>query len=242
MRVTVRPIVFLLLAVFLPAAAAAQGPTAPSRAMASRADLESSLQNSTGARRAAIAARLENGDFRAGDLIALSVIDESTLTDTFTVRSGQTLKLPNIPEFSLHGVLRSELQDFMSKKVAQYIRDPEVTAVALVRVALTGAVLRPGFYSVPAETPAAQVVMVAGGLASTASLQKVKVVRADSVVLTPQQMGAALAAGTSLDQLSIQGGDEFVIGEKSGGMRGALQVAGLLTGLASGIYFATRIF
>jgi protein involved in polysaccharide export with SLBB domain len=245
MRVTLACLLTAMVAVAVPSRATAQDSIQAaqgSRAMASRAELEATLQTASGDQRAAIQNRLERGDFNAGDLIALSVVEESTLTDTFTVRTGQLLKLPNIPEFSLHGLLRSELQDFMARKIAEYIRNPQVDAVALVRVAVTGAVNRPGFYNVPAEMPVSSVVMTAGGPSGQASLQKVELRRADSVVIDRDRMSVALAAGTSVDQLNVHGGDQFVVGEKPGGWRGVLQTVGLLTGLFTGIYFATRIF
>lgn len=245
MRLTIPCLITVLIAAAAPSRLPAQDTTQAAlgtRAMASRADLERMLQSASGDQRVAIQARLERGDFNAGDLIALTVVEESTLTDTFTVRTGQVLKLPNIPEFSLHGLLRSELQDFMARKIAEYVRNPQVDAVALVRVAVTGAVNRPGFFNVPAEMPVSDVVMVAGGPSNQASLQKVEIHRGDSVIVTRAQMSTALAAGTSLDQMNIHGGDQFVVGEKPGGWRGTLQTIGLLTGLFTGIYFATRIF
>ena len=52
----------------------------------------------------------------------------------------------------------------------------------------------------------------------------------------------AWGGATSIDQLNVHGGDQIVIGQKSGGWRGTIQTVGLFTGLLSGIYFATRIF
>lgn len=213
------------------------------RAMASRAELEGQLAAATDDDiRAAIQGRLTNGDLRPGDLVALSVVEESTLTDTFTVRPGQTLLLPNIPEFSVKGVLRSELQPFMAQKIAQYVRNPQVDAIALVRVAVVGSVGAPGFYTVPAQMPASQVVMVAGGPGSQGDVNKVELRRGQEVILDKEDMAAAFAAGTSVDQLGVQGGDQFFVGNRPGGLRGALQTVGLITGVFTGIYFATRIF
>ena len=213
------------------------------RAMASRAELERQVAAATDAEaRAAIQSRLTEGDLKPGDLVALSVIEESTLTDTFTVRAGQTLLLPNIPEFSVKGVLRSELQSFMAQKIAQYVRNPQVDAVALVRVAVLGSVGAPGFYTVPAQMPASQVVMVAGGPGAQGDVNKVELRRGELVVLEEEQMASAFAAGTSVDQLGVQGGDQFFVGNRPGGLRGALQTVGLITGVFTGIYFATRIF
>ena len=211
--------------------------------MASRAELEGQLAAATDDDiRAALQSRLTSGDLKPGDLVALSVVEESTLTDTFTVRAGQTLLLPNIPEFSVKGVLRSELQPFMAQKIAQYVRNPQVDAVALVRVAVLGAVGAPGFYTVPAQMPASQVVMVAGGPGSQGDVNKVELRRGEVVVLEQKEMAAAFAAGTSVDQLGVQGGDQFFVGNRPGGLRGALQTVGLITGVFTGIYFATRIF
>lgn len=213
------------------------------RAMASRAELEGQLAAATDDDiRAAIQGRLTNGDLKPGDLVALSVVEESTLTDTFTVRAGQTLLLPNIPEFSVKGVLRSELKPFMAQKIAQYVRNPQVDAIALVRVAVVGAVGAPGFYTVPAQMPASQVVMVAGGPGAQGDVNKVELRRGQEVILDKEDMAAAFAAGTSVDQLGVQGGDQFFVGNRPGGLRGALQTVGLITGVFTGIYFATRIF
>jgi len=228
-----------------PAALMAQEPLVPSdraRAMATRAELETMAASAEGNDKAMIQSRLTEGDLQPGDLIALSVIEDETLTDTFTIRTGRTLKLPNIPEMSLQGVLRSELDSVLTARIAEYIRNPQVDAVPLIRVAVLGAVNRPGFYSVPAETPAPQVVMIAGGPNQNTDLEKVEIRRGEVIVLDRTEMNAAFAAGTSIDQLNVLGGDQFVVGQKSGGWKGTLQTVGLLTGVLSGIYFATRIF
>jgi hypothetical protein len=84
--------------------------------------------------------------------------------------------------------------------------------------------------------------MVAGGPSNQASMQKVEIRRGDSVIVARDRMSSAQAAATSLDQRHLHGGDQFVVGEKPGGWRGTLQAIGLITGLFTGIYFATRIF
>ena len=42
--------------------------------------------------------RLREGDFRVGDRIMLEVRGDSSLTDTFVVRAGPTLQLPNMTD------------------------------------------------------------------------------------------------------------------------------------------------
>ena len=249
MRMSLERVLLLASLILAPSLIAAQTPaTGPvpsdrARAMASRAELQQLVSTTNSdEERAAAQTRLTDGDFLPGDLIALSVIEDSTLTDTFTIRTGRTLKLPNIPEISLRGVLRSELDSVMTAVVGEYIRNPQVDAISLIRVAVLGAVNRPGFYAVPAETPAPDVVMIAGGPSQNTDLEKVEIRRGEVIVLDREQMSTAFASGTSIDQLNVLGGDQFVVGEKSGGWKGTLQTVGLITGLLSGVYFATRIF
>jgi protein involved in polysaccharide export with SLBB domain len=250
MRMSLAPVWLVAVLSIAPQVVLAQADTAraagsePARAMATRAELQALVGSTTSdEERAAIQSRLSDGDFQPGDLIALSVIeDPETLTDTFTIRAGRTLKLPNIPEMSLRGVLRSELDSVLTARIGEYIRNPQVDAVALIRVAVLGAVGRPGFYAVPAETPATDVVMIAGGPGQNTDLKKVEVRRGEVIVLDRREMSTAFAAGTSIDELNVLGGDQFVVGEKSGGWKGTLQTVGLITGLLSGLYFATRIF
>ena len=90
------------------------------------ARLEQAAQSADAAREAAsIRARLTRGDFRVGDRILLTVEGEKELSDTFTVGLGGQLTLPLIGNVPLEGVLRSELQDYLTRRLAQNLRDPE---------------------------------------------------------------------------------------------------------------------
>ncbi|MEP7247583.1 MAG: polysaccharide biosynthesis/export family protein [Gammaproteobacteria bacterium] len=215
------------------------------RAEASRAELQALLQTrgsklSEDSRRV-IQKRLEEGDFEPGDRIRLIVVDEPTLTDTFTVKPNRMLQLPNIPDVALRGVLRSELDTFLTRKIAQSLRNPQVTATALVRLAVLGAVNKPGFYTVPASTLISDVVMSAGGPAGNADIARAVVRRGAEPVVDQKQMRQAFADGASVDQLNLHSGDEFVVGEKSSGIKGALQTAGLISGIIIGIAALSRI-
>ena len=56
-----------------------------------------------------------------------------------------------MPDISLQGVLRSELQDYLTTQLGKYIKRPEVQTTSLVRVAVMGSVNKPGFYQLPAD-------------------------------------------------------------------------------------------
>ena len=186
--------------------------------------------------------RLTNGDFQVGDRIALIVLQDPTLTDTFTVKEGRTITLPNIPDISLHGVLRSEVQDYLTAELGKYLREPTVEAVAMIRVAILGAVGRPGYYALPAQTLMSDVIMAAGGPVSTADTKKITVRRQSSEFLNRDETQAALTYGTTLDRLNIQGGDEIDVGSRSTFLTSAQGIIVLLT-VPLGLIFAIgRVF
>ena len=185
--------------------------------------------------------RLRDGDFQVGDRIVLSVRGDSALTDTFVVRAGRMLSLPNISEISLAGVLRSELQSFLSKEIARYVREPVVQTSSLIRLAVLGEVIRPGFYAVGSDVLVTDVIMLAGGPNAGADLRKVSVRRGAREVWTADRIHAAMTQGTTLDQLNLRAGDELVIGErKRRGFGSVLQVVTALSAVAISIVSLSR--
>ena len=209
---------------------------------ASRASLQQAAAGS-GVAAATAEARLTNGDFQVGDRIAVAVAGEPTLTDTFTVREGQLLRLPNMPDVALHGVLHAELQDTLTRDLARYIKDPVVHTTPLVRVAVLGQVPRPGYYSVAADELASSLFMHAGGLMNTSDIGKTVVRRGTETVYTPKTFQTAMTNGATVDQLALRPGDEIVVGEHppGGSFVRYLGVAAVLAGIAASIaIIATR--
>lgn len=236
----------------LPAASRAQSPTTPPPAVtspgstglgavASRADLEA-LAAGNGPQSASARERLANGDFRAGDRIAMVVQGEPTLSDTVTVRANQVVHLANMPDISLHGVLRSELQDYLRQQLGRYLRNPDVRAVSLVRVDVLGPVLRPGFYTAPADELVSDVVMQAGGLSAQADINRTVVRRGEVLVQPASRVQEALARGETLDQLDVRAGDAIVVGERpaGGNFIRVLEVVGAIAGIAVSVVLITR--
>ncbi|HZE74803.1 MAG TPA: polysaccharide biosynthesis/export family protein [Gemmatimonadales bacterium] len=220
-------------------------PTAP-RAMATRAELEAVAAGKSGSVSSeeikVVRDRLAHGDLQPGDRIAMRVLGEQTLTDTFTVKPTRTILLPNLGEVSLDGVLRSELNDHLKKEIGRFVRNPQVDATALVRVSLSGAVGRPGFYAMPADVVVSDALMAAGGPGARGDPRKTEIRRGGLVVASKAQMAQAIQQGASLDQLNVQSGDEIVVGQLGTGARGVLQTMGLISGALFGIVAISRLF
>jgi protein involved in polysaccharide export with SLBB domain len=192
---------------------------------------------------ASIRERMRDGDFQVGDRIVVAVQGEPTLSDTFPIRAGRSVYLPNLPEISLQGVLRSELQDYLTKQLAKYVREPVVRTSSLVRLAVLGEVIHPGFYALSADIPLADAIMRAGGPTARADLSKTMVRRGSETVATVRESRQALGRGFTLDQLNVRAGDEIYVGERrQTSLTSVATVLTAFTGLALGIFAATRTF
>lgn len=155
--------------------------------------------------------RLTAGDFRVGDQIQLMVEGEDALTNTFVVRPGEVLALPGVDEVSLAGVLRSELQEHLTTHLAKYLRRPVVTATSLMRLTISGAVTNPGFLAVDADRPLSDAIMTAGGPLVGADINAIYIERGGERIWKGAYLQQAIADGRTLDQLSLQAGDQIFV-------------------------------
>lgn len=207
----------LLAAGTLPVQAQQNAPPPPPRVEATRAELEAVAahppKGMSPADRAAVAARLTTGDFAVGDQIMIEVQGDTTYSDTFTVRSGRVLMLPSLPPLSMEGVLRSEADSVIVEFLRKYLRDPQVTVTPLIRLGVLGGVVRPGYYDVAAQSLVSEVVMNAGGgLGPTGDMRKTTVFRGNEEILDSKAVSQAISAGSTLDLLNLQSGDNINVG------------------------------
>jgi len=148
--------------------------------------------------------------------------------------------LPGLPEIPLRGILRSELQPYLTEKLKAYIREPEVRAETLIRLSIFGAVGSPGFYQVPAINLAGDAIMAAGGPSSNADPTKTVIRRAGVEIWTRDAFQEAMIQGLTLDQLNLRAGDELFIGERS--RTGLRTIVPVVSAIGSMAFLITRIF
>jgi protein involved in polysaccharide export with SLBB domain len=164
---------------------------------------------------AAIRQRLTDGDFRVGNQFVVTLTSPALSgSDTVSVRDSLLVTFAKLPDASLKGVLRSELNERLSSHVARYLRDAQVRANVLTRITVTGAVNRPGIYSPSPDRPVGELLMVAGGPTLEAKLDELEITRSGRKVLSIKDSKRALREGRTLDQLDVQSGDEVRIPAK----------------------------
>jgi protein involved in polysaccharide export with SLBB domain len=188
-----------------------------------------------------VRARLEAGDFRAGDRVGLEVVGEKDLTDTFTVALGPDLLLPRIGAVPLQGVLRSEIQAQLTTSARRIIRDPEVHARALIRVSVEGEVVKPGFVSVPPEAVVSDVLSAAGGLTKDAKLETAHVERGGDPLLDADELRQLMEESRTLDAVGIRSGDHFIV-PRRGNTFDALRTAAVVLAIPISVFGLIKIF
>ena len=156
--------------------------------------------------------RLRDGDFLPGERLVVKLDSlGTTTTDTAIVREDRTISLRQLPQIPMQGVLHSEAQAYLVKQYARYIRDPQLTVVPTVRLAIFGPVASPGFYNFPYDMLLSDAIMAAGGPAQGADVNKATVQRGKRKVLEERDVTLALMRGMTLDQLGLRAGDNVVI-------------------------------
>lgn len=182
--------------------------------------------------------RLSSGDFSIGDQISLRVTGVASLTGTFTVTPGPSLVLPDIPAISLAGVLRSELEQHLAEQLSVFVRDVEVRATSLMRIAMFGAIGAPGFYHLSPNLTLSDAIMSAGGPAGTADMGKVVIRRGNQQLYGKSEVTQALTSGTTLDRMNLHGGDAVEVGTASGSLIGGIGRVILVLGALAGSIIA----
>ncbi len=189
---------------------------------------------------AGIRRRLDRGDFQVGDQVLLSIETDTVLSDTVVVTMNRALLLRDIGEIPLDGVLRSELETYMSQEIGRFFNDPVVRTRPMIRVSILGEVARPGFYRMPAETPITDALMLVGGPSAVANLKNVKLKRGQETILVGPQLQMAIQAGVTLDEIRMQPGDEIDVPRLPRfSFREVLTVTGAVVGT---VYAFQRVF
>lgn len=187
--------------------------------------------------------RLRDGDFRVGDRIYLQVTFQGRefLSDTLRVVQGPSVYVGEIGEVELDGVLRSELPDHLDDYLARFVRDPSLDQVStFVRLSFVGAVAEQGERYLPAESLIGEALNV-GGVGADADLEGVTVQRGGEILWDEEAVRLARREGRTLDQMSLQAGDEIQVPAQATGTSW-LTVAQVAAGIVGSLGLLFTVF
>ena len=175
--------------------------------------------------------RLTDGDFHSGDVIAITVVGETSLSGSYQITPNRSILLPGGAEISLKGKLRSEIQDYLTDQLKQFVRDPIVRATPAIRLSIFGQVNKVGFFNESANMSLPDVIMKdGGGPGNNSRWEKSQIKRGDRIVVDGPEFQKAIYEGKTLDQLNVEAGDQIFVAQKptGGGLWKYIGAAGSL--------------
>ena len=153
--------------------------------------------------------RLANGDFRLGDRVVLTVIADSVRRQEMMVREGPALDFGALQQLELKGILRSELEAAVLRHLSRFYRTPEVRVQFLTRLSITGAVTKPGTYSIPPDVLIADVLSGDGAPTAMAKVPEIAVYRDGREFINKKRFREAMSDGHTVERLGLEPGDEI---------------------------------
>jgi protein involved in polysaccharide export with SLBB domain len=187
-----------------------------------------------------LAAQIPDDTVQVGDRILLRVEGEQQFTDTFTVTPGPALVLPTIGEVTLKDVRRAQVEPYLARELARFLKQPVVHARVLVRLAVLGEVEHPGFYAVPADAVLTQAIMAAGGPTREAKYTHMRIERDQSPVWSGEALQQSITRGLTVAQMKLRSGDQILVPRRHNAAVTA-QVIGVLLTIPAVIYGVTRM-
>lgn len=142
-------------------------------------------------------------DYRIGrqDLLEIEVFDVEELSQTVRVGEDGSISMPLLGRLVVAGLTKTELQQLIARLLEdRYVRDPQVTVFVREyeskKIAVTGAVKRPGNFEMLGRKTLLEVISMAGGLDTDLGKQ--------IIVFRRQDDGSTQRIAVDLDRLVYQ--------------------------------------
>ena len=162
-----------------------------------------------------------------GDRLFVHMWGDERLSDTVLIDTRGQVSLPKVGLVNVTTMPILSLRDSLQDRFSKYFRQPAVEVVALRRIAVNGAVLRPNVYYVDISTSVRDAIALAGGIAETGNPNKVYLVRGDLEIPMPNWQRDQTLIG------QLRPGDQVVVPRRSWLQMNALQVASFALVVAS---------
>jgi len=159
------------------------------------------------------AERAETYRLEAPDAIEISVIPQSELDRTVTIRPDGKISLPLIGDVFVEGLTSEELTDKLTEEFSKYAKNPSVAVIVTgfnsKKIYVIGEVFRQGAYPYTGTTSVFEAVEEAGSFTRRASLGRVILVRGDieDPTVIDINLKEVVTKGAKENDLHLQPGD-----------------------------------
>ncbi len=154
----------------------------------------------------------------ANDVLAINVWKEPDISRSVPVRSDGKISLPLVGELTASGQTPLQLEQEITKRLQNYISEPEVTVIVTdsksQKVNILGMVARPGAYLLTSSTTVLDAIAMAGGFKDFAKQKSIYVLRpaSDGTQKRIPFNYKEVIKGQNPDQnIRLQAGDTVVI-------------------------------
>jgi len=151
------------------------------------------------------------------DTLQISVWKNEAMSRTVPVRPDGMVSLPLVNDVEAAGLTPMELRDLLTKKLAEYIPNPEVsvilTDVRSFKVSVIGEVAKPARYELKSWTTVLDVLAMAGGFTQFAARTRIVVLRPSGKRVTriPFNYNKLVAASADQENFYLQPGDIVLV-------------------------------
>src|SRR5437867_1859614 len=154
-------------------------------------------------------------EYRIGieDVLDVAVWNVAELQKTVPVRPDGKISLPLVNDVVAAGLTPMELRDQLTKKIAAYVQNPDVSVVVReirsLKVSVIGQVRTPGRYDIKGPATVLDALALAGGFTEFAARRKITILR--SAQRLHFNYDAAVSKGSTYANLAIKPGDIVVV-------------------------------
>ncbi|MGH9365878.1 MAG: polysaccharide biosynthesis/export family protein [Thermoanaerobaculia bacterium] len=151
------------------------------------------------------------------DVLQISVWNNAALSQSVTVRPDGKISLPLLNEVQVAGLSPAELREFLVKRLAEYVPNPEVTIIVSqvggFKVSVIGEVSRPGRFELKSRVTILDVLAMAGGFTQYAARSRVVVLRHDGKTMKriPFNYNKVVSAGGEQENVYLRNGDIVLV-------------------------------
>ena len=151
------------------------------------------------------------------DMLAISVWKNEAMSRTVQVRPDGMISLPLVDEVQAVGLTPTQLRDALSKRLAEFIPNPEisviVTDVRSFKVSVLGEVVKPGRFELKSATTILDVLAQAGGFTQFAGRSRIVILRpvGKTMKRIPFNYNKVVSSGGEEDNLYLQPGDVVLV-------------------------------
>ncbi len=154
-------------------------------------------------------------EYRIGidDVLDVAVWNVAELQKTVPVRPDGKISLPLVNDVIAAGLTPMELREQLTKKMATFVQNPDVSVVVReirsLKVSVIGQVRTPGRYDIKGPATVLDALALAGGFTEFAARRKISILR--SAQRLHFDYDAAVSKGSARNNLLIKPGDIVVV-------------------------------